>query len=420
MKTQQQFKHIVGEAKAGEPAIIRFFGSVTESNVQCFNSEFLWIQDVVKPSKIIVLINSDGGSVVQGMSTFSIIQSCPIEVDCVIEGLAASMGSVIWAAGDNLYMHDYSILMIHNPFVGYGEMDENTTAMVNAFKLQLATIYQKRFGLPKDKVQEIMDGAENVDGTYLTAKDAVKAGILSADHIIKTSKQTTSKVKNEIGNSRDVNEIYSYMCDIAAEVDESKLLRQCYAINNQNELQDKNEKVMNEREILASSIIAQLGMGAEADSGKVSAKITALLAAEQKLGDTEAKLNELQIKYSGKEAEVSNLQAKLNDVTAELQQYKDAEQKAHDQAVNAMIDEAIQSGKIQESAKESWISMAKNNFELAKQTLESIPARDVISQHIAEDPANKQDAASGKSETEREVEARVKSVVGDAFNFKRF
>lgn len=121
----QQFKHVVGQVKEGEPAIIRFFGAVTEDNVQCFNSEFLWIQDVIKPSKIIVLINSEGGSVVQGMSTFSIIQSCPIEVDCVIEGLAASMGSVIWAAGDNLFMHDYSILMIHNPFVNYGEIDEN-------------------------------------------------------------------------------------------------------------------------------------------------------------------------------------------------------------------------------------------------------------------------------------------------------
>lgn len=416
----QQFKHVVGQVKEGEPAIIRFFGAVTEDNVQCFNSEFLWIQDVIKPSKIIVLINSEGGSVVQGMSTFSIIQSCPIEVDCVIEGLAASMGSVIWAAGDNLFMHDYSILMIHNPFVNYGEIDENTSAMVNAFRLQLSTIYQKRFGLPKDKVKEIMDGADNVDGTYLTAKDAVKAGIISAEHIIKTSKQTTSKVKNEIGASRDVNEIYNYMCDIAASVDESKLLRQCHAINNQNELKDKNEKVMNEKEILVSSIIAQLGMSAEADSGKVSAKITALLAAEAKLKDVEAQLSELQIKFSGKEAEVSNLQAKLDNVSAELKQYKDAEVEAHNQAVNAMIDEAIKAGKIQETAKASWVSMAQNNFELAKQTLESIPAREVISQRIAEDPTNKQEAASGKSEAEQAVEARVKSVVGEQFNFKRF
>ena len=107
-----KLKYVVGKAEANAPAIIRFFGAVDSCSTECFNEEFLWLQDYVKPSKIIVLINSDGGSVLYGMSTFSIIQSCPIEVDCVIEGIAASMGSVIWSAGDHLYMHDYSILMI--------------------------------------------------------------------------------------------------------------------------------------------------------------------------------------------------------------------------------------------------------------------------------------------------------------------
>ena len=169
-------KYVVGKAETNQPAIIRFFGSV-----DCFNEEFLWLQDYVKPSKIVVLINSDGGSVMYGMSTFSIIQSCPIEVDCIIEGIAASMGSVIWAAGDHLYMHDYSILMIHNPFVYDNDNeDANIKNMVNAFRKQIETIYVKRFGLSKDKVRAIMDGEGDADGTYLSAKEAVDAGILPA------------------------------------------------------------------------------------------------------------------------------------------------------------------------------------------------------------------------------------------------
>ena len=113
----ENLKYVVGKAEEGQPAIIRFFSAVDEYSVRCFNDEFLWLQDYVKPSKIIVMINSEGGSVLYGMSTFSVIRSCPIEVDCVIEGIAASMASVIWAAGDNLYMHDYSLLMIHNPSI---------------------------------------------------------------------------------------------------------------------------------------------------------------------------------------------------------------------------------------------------------------------------------------------------------------
>lgn len=142
------------------------------------------------------MINSEGGSVLYGMSMFSVIQSCPIEVDCIIEGIAASMGSVIWAAGANLYMHDYSLLMIHNPFHNRsGENDANTQQTVNAFRSQLETIYRKRFGMTKEQVQSIMDGEEGVDGTFFTAQDAVKAGFIQADHILKTSKLVRDKVK---------------------------------------------------------------------------------------------------------------------------------------------------------------------------------------------------------------------------------
>ena len=93
------------------------------------------------------MINSEGGSVLYGMSTFSVIRSCPIEVDCVIEGIAASMASVIWAAGDNLYMHDYSLLMIHNPFNSKVEdADPSVKQTVVSFPHhQLETIYTKRF-----------------------------------------------------------------------------------------------------------------------------------------------------------------------------------------------------------------------------------------------------------------------------------
>lgn len=111
---EKELKYIIGQALENHPAVIRFYGPVTSETTAAFNNEFLWLQNCVRPSKILVLINSEGGSVIAGMSTFSAIQSCPIETHCVIEGIAASMGSVIWAAGSKLFMHDYSILMIHH------------------------------------------------------------------------------------------------------------------------------------------------------------------------------------------------------------------------------------------------------------------------------------------------------------------
>ena len=185
-----ELKYVVGEAQEAKPVYMRFYGKIDEESTRNFNDEFLWIQDYVKPSKIVISINSEGGSVLYGMGTFSIIQQCPIEVETIVEGLAASMASVLWAAGTRSYMRDYSILMIHNPFIrDEKSCNPDNEQIVNAFQKQIETIYHKRFGLTKAKVREIMDGKEGCDGTYFDAKSAVNAGILSAECVLKTSKQ---------------------------------------------------------------------------------------------------------------------------------------------------------------------------------------------------------------------------------------
>lgn len=418
--TPDNLKYVVGKAEEAKPALIRFFGPVNTDSVNGFVNEFLWLQDVIQPSKIVVLINSEGGSVVNGMAAYSVINTCPIEVDCVIEGIAASMGSVIWAAGKNLFMHDYSLLMIHNPFCMGCDMDENTKATIEAFKAQLSIIYQKRFGLSKDKVAEIMDGKENVDGTYLSAKDAVRAGILSSDHIIKTSKATTSKVKNELEGNSSAEEIRNYMTSIAASIDENKLVQQCFAITNQIKHKEQNIDLMNENDVLASAIISQLGLTPASDTERVSSRIAALLAAETKLSEVESKVDELTIKLTGKEAEVDNLTAQIDEVNAALDKYKVAEHEAFLAEVNALVDAAVSAGKIQDNAKESWVTMAQNNFDLAKATLDSIPAREVISAKISEDETNVKETVNAKPIAEVEAEARVNSVVGEKFNYNKF
>ena len=111
-----QLKLIVGEAKEGEVATIRLFGRISEEVTSQFNAEFDFLESCVCPKLIRVLINSEGGSVLYGMSTYSTIQNSSVPTECIIEGMAASMGSVIWAAGTKSLMRDYSILMIHNPF----------------------------------------------------------------------------------------------------------------------------------------------------------------------------------------------------------------------------------------------------------------------------------------------------------------
>lgn len=414
-------KYVVGKAETNQPAIIRFFGSVDSFSTDCFNEEFLWLQDYVKPSKIVVLINSDGGSVMYGMSTFSIIQSCPIEVDCIIEGIAASMGSVIWAAGDHLYMHDYSILMIHNPFVYDNDNeDANIKNMVNAFRKQIETIYVKRFGLSKDKVRAIMDGEGDADGTYLSAKEAVNAGILPDTNIIKTSKQVVEKVKSQIEGVKSVASICDIMNSALKEVDENKLLSDVVSIRTQNNqnfnpvVTGQEQNTMKENEnVQFNAVTAQLGLEAETSLQSVSARITQLVNAESELKNVKNELGELKIKFKGKETEVANLQKNLSDVEGQLKVYKDAEEKARNASIDAMVEDAIKAGKIDAGSKEDWVGMAKANLDMVKKTLDSIPGRDNIVDEIAKDPENKNDAEEAMKDVNAKLAEKVKAVVGD-------
>lgn len=407
-------KYVVGEAKENSPAIIRFFGSVDECTTNCFNEEFLWLQNYVKPSKIIVMINSEGGSVLYGMSTFSIIQSCPIEVDCIVEGIAASMGSVIWAAGDNLFMHDYSLLMIHNPFHYAEDSDDaQVQQMVNAFKAQLTTIYQKRFGMTKEQVESIMNGEDGADGTFFTAKEAVKAGFIASDHVIKTSKQVRDKVKNEIDEKSDASSLREFMSSIVSEIDENKLLEEVAAIHNRDikpTVQEDKTMEKNENQNF-DAISAQLGFSQDAQMTAVSARIANLIKAEADLKEVQDKYTALEIKYKGKEAELGNMKSELDEAKAMLKKYQDAEAAAFEAEVVATIDAAISAGKIEDSAKEAWLKMAHSDFETVKATLDSIQAREVITETIAKDPAN----ASKKEETLKTVEDKMKEKVEEVY-----
>jgi ATP-dependent protease ClpP protease subunit len=410
-----KLKHVVGKVEKGAPAFIRFFDTINQYSTQRFNEEFLWLQNYIVPSKIIVLINSEGGSVLYGMSTFSIIQSCPIETDCVIEGIAASMGSVLWAAGDNLYMHDYSILMIHNPFLHDKDNEnEDIKNMVNAFRKQLEVIYQKRFGLSKKRVQEIMDGEGDATCTYFSADEAVSAGILSASNILKTSKHVFEKIRAQIEGITNVKSLRDIMTLAIGEVDENKLIEKIIAICYQNDQEIQEQKLMENKDSISyGAVIAQLGLATDTPVTSVFARLTELMQTESELKEVKSQLGELQVQFAGKEAEVKIVSDELANTKATLKGYQEAEQAAIRAEIASVIDAAIKEGKIEESAKDSWLKMAESNLELVKNTLGGIPARDKISKQIANDSDNVKNAQETMKTAEQKMIEKVTAVVGD-------
>ncbi|HUT44358.1 MAG TPA: head maturation protease, ClpP-related, partial [Desulfobacterales bacterium] len=84
-------------------------GGVTAKN---FQKEL----SAIKASQIDLHINSPGGEVFDGIAIYNLIKQHPANVTTYIDGLAASIASVIALAGDTIYMAENALMMIHNPY----------------------------------------------------------------------------------------------------------------------------------------------------------------------------------------------------------------------------------------------------------------------------------------------------------------
>ena len=73
-------------------------------------------------SELTLRINSPGGSVFDGIAIYNALKRHPAKVIVTVEGLAASIASVILCAGDEVVMPKNALIMIHdlrkNEFAG--------------------------------------------------------------------------------------------------------------------------------------------------------------------------------------------------------------------------------------------------------------------------------------------------------------
>ena len=402
---------VTGEARPGEAASIRFFGKVTAQSTARFNEEFEYLETVVRPSLIRVLINSEGGSVLHGMTTYATIQNSTIDTECVIEGMAASMGSVLWAAGKRSLMRDYSILMIHNPFLPSAEEGE-ASELVKAFTRQIETIYRKRFSLTTEQVQSIMAGETGKDGTYFDASLAVSAGIIPEKNILHTSPQLCEKVKNGISGLEDAGDIQNVMSKITAEAGNHPTPAQ----------QNINLNTMNEERTIPfelGAVAASLGIKDKFEVTDVMSRISALMNVEASLTEANRKLTDAQTVIAGKDASIGNLQKDLAETVAKLSVFEKKEADEKKARIDKLVEDAVTAGKIEKENKAQWVEMAGSNYELAEKTLASIPAREKITHEIATDPDNVQAAKTAARTVEEKMAEKVNAVVGESFEFKK-
>tara|TARA_R110001592_G_scaffold113322_1_gene312375 strand:+ start:18612 stop:20450 length:1839 start_codon:yes stop_codon:yes gene_type:complete len=122
-----------------------------------------------------VHINCQGGDVMQGLAVYNAIKALP-KSEIYIDGLAASMGSVIAMAGKKVYMASNAFLMIHNPWTlaaGDSEDLRASADVLDKIKPSLLDAYTTKTGKSKEEISNLM-----TEETWLNADEALEAGFI--------------------------------------------------------------------------------------------------------------------------------------------------------------------------------------------------------------------------------------------------
>lgn len=138
-------------------------------------------------SPITLHVSSPGGQVSAGLAIYDALRtvSCPVRTVCT--ELAASLGSIVFMAGDEREMLPHAELMIHDPLIPQGAGGsalalQETSRRLMARRKTLNGILAERSGLTLKRIQAL-----TARDTYLDAERAVELGF--ATRVISARKE---------------------------------------------------------------------------------------------------------------------------------------------------------------------------------------------------------------------------------------
>ena len=163
------------EAKGGQSEAtvylydeIGFWGITADAFVKDLNK--------INAETINLRVNSPGGSVFDGTSIFNALRQHKSRVIAHIDGLAASIASVITMAADEIQMAENAFLMIHEPWsmvVGNADHLRQEASLLDKVSGTIAKTYMDRSGKDANEIASMMQ-----DETWLTAQEALDAGFI--------------------------------------------------------------------------------------------------------------------------------------------------------------------------------------------------------------------------------------------------
>lgn len=151
-----------------------------------------WDEESVEASKFVrdftaldadavtIRINSIGGSVPDGIAIYNAIRRHPAAKTVVIDGIAASIASLIAMAGDTVEMTENAVLMVHAPWTfaaGNSAELRKTADVLDTWAGAMATSYARKTGKTQDEMLALLTDGED---HWYTAAEAQAAGFVDS------------------------------------------------------------------------------------------------------------------------------------------------------------------------------------------------------------------------------------------------
>lgn len=158
--------------------IVFVTGPIDDTTAALVTAQLLFLESENPKKEVNMYINSPGGYVSSGLAMYDTMQyiRCPIATVCI--GQAASMGSLLLAAGTKgqRVALPNARVMLHQPSGGYSgvatDIERHAEEIID-MKRRLNDIYVKHTGQEYETIERKLDR-----DTFLTAAEAVEFGIV--------------------------------------------------------------------------------------------------------------------------------------------------------------------------------------------------------------------------------------------------
>ena len=173
----------INNAIDGQPAEVLLYGEIGDEFGGVDATAFYNDVSAIDAPEIIFRISSYGGDVFAGYAVSNIIKRLDVPTVTTVDGVAASIASVILMAGDRVEMSENSMLMLHNSWTSVAvagdarAMDEAAEGLqrmqttLRAIDDGIVSAYASRVDVGEDQIRAWMDAE-----TWFTASEAVGFG----------------------------------------------------------------------------------------------------------------------------------------------------------------------------------------------------------------------------------------------------